>query len=88
MSLVLYVAVSHECDMIQVKIKYRLNLSVKTTSEFLKNTAAIVGWPTQSQGCTARNASLASHFPQEDWVVEPVGVEPTTSCLQSRRSTN
>jgi hypothetical protein len=38
MSLVLYVAVSHECDMIQVKIKYRLNLSVKTTSEFLKNT--------------------------------------------------
>ena len=38
MSLELYVAVSHECDMIQVKIKYRLNLSVKTTSEFLKST--------------------------------------------------
>jgi hypothetical protein len=62
MSLRLYVAVSHECDMIQVKIKYRLNLSVKTTSEFLKNTVWNSGGEpfTRSHTCTARDACVDS----------------------------
>ena len=96
MSLVLYVLILIECDMIHYQIKTIDSLesdASKQLSEFLKNRFRKLPSVTRSHQYTANDALMDS-LPRLDTdvsnidvsLVEPVGIEPTTSCLQSRRS--
>jgi hypothetical protein len=82
MSLVLMVLVL-ECDMTQSNL-IRLNLGVKTLSELLKSTARSLA--PRNRGNTDVALPWVRDYGTEAGLVEPAGIEPATSCLQSRRS--